>query len=217
MAGVGGDLDGGRELSEIEQKDPSMGRIFRRVIQAVNTLATNTSSSATGEVKAPKPPDSVKASVSGEYLHIAISHGGQLQRGVQYFTEISPNDASFKQPIVYHHGASRTPPPISLPTGTANPSYDNSKPISPTNPLVIPTNYYVRSYAQYPSSQPSSPTVLGGSSAPVPINMSGLAVNESGSVTQYTTNNLLPSTGSGTASNTGQQGSWGLGKTQQRS
>jgi hypothetical protein len=217
MAGVGGDLDGGRELSEVEQGNPSLGRIFRKVIQAVNTLATNTASSATGEVKPPKPPDSVTVTVpqpindpdssqdgqgGGEHMHISIAHSGMLQRGIQYFSEIDTNP-NFSSPMVVHHGASRTSGPIPLPTFTGNPA------VSPTNPHVyipIPHTYYVRSYAQYPSSQPSAPTVAGGASSPTPFSMSGATLM-----------NLAPSSGSGTASNTGQQGGSGLGKVQQRS
>lgn len=191
--GVGGEVDGGRELSYVEQQNPQLGALLRRVLLGVNTLSKNTGASATGEVAAPKAPDSVNTAVSGEMLHVSISHGGQLQRGVQYFTEISPNDPSFSAPIVYHHGSSRTPPPIPLPTKTA--ATGNAT-----------HNYYVRSYAQYSGSQPSAPTVFGGSgSAPVAIQMTGSTIGD-----------LLPSTGSGTAANTGQQGGSGLGKVQQR-
>lgn len=193
IGGVGGHVEGGRELSIVEQKDPMLGALLRRMLNGTNTLSTNTGVSATGEVAAPKSPDTVHTSVAGEMLHVNVSHGGELQRGVQYFTEISPNDPTFSAPIVYHHGASRTPPPIPLPTKSAaggNPTH----------------NYYVRSYAQYPGSQPSAATVFGGNgSAPVAIQMSGATVGD-----------LLPSRGSGTAANTGQQGGSGLGKVQKR-
>lgn len=193
IGGVGGQVEGGRELSMIEQKDPMMGALLRRVLNGVNTLSTNSGISATGEPAAPKSPDSVQATAAGEMLHVSVSHGGQLQRGVQYFTEVSANDPTFSAPIVYHHGTSRTPPPFPLPT-------KSSAAGNPTH------NYYVRSYAQYPGSQPSEPTYLGGNgSAPVPITMSGATVGD-----------LLPSTGSGTAANTGQQAGWGLGKVQKR-
>lgn len=193
IGGVGGQVDGGRELSIVEQKDPMLGALLRRVLNGVNTLSTNAGISATGEPAAPKSPDSVNATAVGEMLHVSVSHGGQLQRGVQYFTEVSPNDPTFAAPIVYHHGTSRTPPPFPLPSKSSavgNPDH----------------NYYVRSYAQYPGSQPSEPTYHGGNaSAPVAINMTGA-----------TTGDLLPSTGSGTSANTGQQAGWGLGKVQKR-
>lgn len=190
---VGGNIEGGRELSQVEQRDPLLGSLLRRFMNGVNTLSTNSGISATGSVAAPKSPDSVSTAVAGEMLHVSVSHGGQLQRGVQYFTEISQNDPTFSAPIVYHHGASRTPPPIPLPT-------KSSASGNPTH------NYYVRSYAQYPGSQPSAPTVFGGNaSAPVAIQMAGATVGD-----------LLPSAGSGTASNTGQQAGSGLGKVQKR-
>lgn len=190
IGGVGGQVDGGRELSMIEQKSPMLGSLLRNVIKGINTLSTNTGASATGEVAAPKAPDSVNAAVMGEYLHISVSHGGQLNRGVRYFSEVSANDPTFSSPIVHDHGTSRTPPPFPLPTKSASSG-------NPTH------SYYLRTYAQYQGSQPSAPTYHGGNaSAPVAIQMTGTTVGD-----------LLPSTGSGTAANTGQQGGWGLGKT----
>lgn len=213
MAGVGGDVDGGRELAEIESKDPSAGRLFRRLLEGINTLAKNTASSATGEVKPPKPPDAVSVSIptptattqtangGGESMHVSISHSGELQRGVLYFTEISPNDPSFRNPIVIHHGASRTSHPFTLPTFSG--TVPNSNPDNP--PIPVPYTYYVRSYAQYPNSQPSRPTTVGSPENPTPFQMSGTTIHP-----------LVSSTGSGTASNTGQQGAWGVGKIQKR-
>lgn len=217
MAGIGGNVDGGRELAEIEQSSPSLGRLIRKVIQGVNTLATNTAASATGETAPPKPPDSVNVSVpapytdptsgavlgGGEAAHISIAHSGSLQRGINYFSEIDTNP-SFSSPMVVHHGASRTSQPIFLPTNSGITTVnhpDGSKTITPN----IAT-YYVRSYAQYASSQPSKPTVYGGASSPKGIQMSGGTVMA-----------LAQSTGSGTAASTGQQGGSGFGKVQQRS
>jgi hypothetical protein len=191
MANVGGYIDGGRELNEVELGNPILGRLVRRLMDGINMLATNTQSSATGETQAPKAPDAVSVKVSGEYMHIAIDHTGALNRNVQYFSEISPNDPAFSQPIVVDHGSSRTSHPFLLPTYLDGGS--------------TKVSYYVRSYAQYFSSQPSAKTVSGGASAPVAYQMGG--------TTQMT---LLPSRGSGTAANTGQQGGSGLGKVAQR-
>jgi hypothetical protein len=159
------------------------------MIAGTNTLATNTATSATGENQAPKSPDSVQVKVSGELMHIQINHAGELQRGIRYFSEVSTNP-SFSQPLVIDHGSSRTSHPISLPTKD-----DSGKMV----------NYYVRSFAQYLSSQPSQPTVVGGLGKPTVFNMAGS--------TQMT---LLPSTGSGTAPSTGQAAGQGLGKVQRR-
>jgi len=186
MANVGGYLDGGVELNKVENQDADMGRLLRRILEGINTLAVNTQSSATGETQAPKPPNMVSAKVSGEQMHIAIDHTGSLNRNIRYFTEISQNDPSFAAPIVIDHGSSRTSHPIILPTYLDGGS--------------TKVNYYIRSYAQYPASQPSAPTLTVG-----PIQMAGS--------TQMT---LLPSRGSGTASNSGFQGGSGLGKVQRR-
>lgn len=212
MAGVGGSLDLGRELAELEQSNPALGRVLRRLQDGVNTLAKNTSSSATGEVKPPPPPDSVSVSVptvgtlgnlsglgGGEYMHISISHNAPVQRNIQYFSEIDTNP-NFTQPIVVSHGSSRTSHPVLLPTNTATPIQTG-----PTTYQPVPQTYYVRSYAQYPSSQPSPPTVAGGASSPTPFTLTG-----------GTFMDLAASKGSGTAANTGQQGGAGLGKIQQR-
>lgn len=212
--GVGGNIDGGRELSIVEQKDPMLGALLRRVMNGVNTLSTNSGVSATGEVAAPKPPDSVNVSTSNEMMHISISHGGQLNRNVRYFSEID-TDPSFPRPLVVDHGTSRTSHPIPMPSGTANPSFNPANPVGPSNQPCIPTKYFVRSYAQYPGAQPSAPTPFGGKAATA-VQMQGLATT-SGVISQFTPTNLLPSTGSGTASNSGQQGGQGLGKVQKRS
>lgn len=190
MANVGGIVNGGSDLAHIESKDPNLGRVLRKLLDGINTLATNTAASATGENQAPHAPQAVSVSTSGELAHISIVHNGPINRNIHYFTEIDTSP-SFSSPIVYHHGTSRTPPPISLPTK------DNSG---------ITQNYYFRSYAQYPGSQPSIPTTVGGSSSPTAHTMGG--------TTQLT---LLQSGGSGTASSNGQQGGWGLGKIQRRS
>jgi len=192
MAGIGGDLDGGRELSEIEQSSPSSGRLYRRIIQAVNTLARNTASSATGEVAAPPPIAGVNVSVasSGELMHVTLNHPGQVQRNARNFVEIH-TDPSFGSPVIIHDaGASRTPPPFHLPTQTeAGPAH----------------NYYVRAYSQNPSGQPSAYTVAGGASSPTAFTMNGTSKMD-----------FATPQGSGTGPNSG-QGGQGLGKTQQRS
>jgi hypothetical protein len=190
MSGVGGQIDGGRELAMLEQKQPFLGSLFRTVINGINTLAKNTATSATGEIAAPKPPDSVTVAPMGDNLHVVISHGGSIQRGIRYFTEVGVDDPKFAQPHVVDHGSARGGF-IALPTNISS---------------GVPHNYYVRSYAQYLSSQPSSPTVVGGLSSPTAVQLTGTAIGTP-----------LLSTGSGTASNTGQQGGAGLGKTQVRS
>lgn len=185
----GGNLDGGRLLNEVSLKDPRLGQLLQNVIDGVNRLGVNTGASPVGDVQAPKPPDSVSVKVAGEYMHVSISHGGPVERGIRYFTEVSTTP-SFGQPIVIDHGSSRTPHPFPLPT---------------KNDSGATVTYYVRSYAQNPGGPPSEPTVVGGVGSPTGFTMSGS--------TQLT---LLPSSGSGTAPNNGQSAGQGLGRNQRR-
>jgi hypothetical protein len=90
---------------------------------------------------------------------------------------------------VDHHGTSRTPPPIVLPT-----YLDDG---------LTKATYYVRSYAQYPGSKPSAWTTVGGSGSPTGFQMGG-----------STAMTLLQSNGSGTAPNNGQSAGQGLGNFQ---
>lgn len=184
-----GQFEGGRLLTELSNQNPRLGQLLQNVIDGINTLAKNTASSAVGDMAAPKAPDSVAVTTGGEYMHVSISHSGQLQRNIRYFTEVSTTP-NFSQPIVIDHGSSRTSHPFPLPTKTA---------------AGATQSYYVRSYAQYPGSGPSEKTVVGGVGSPTAFTMGG-----------STGMNLLPSTGSGTAPNTGQSAGQGLGKTQTR-
>jgi hypothetical protein len=196
--GVGGNLDGGRELTELEQASPSMGRLFNRIIKAVNTLATNTASSSTGEVAAPPPLAGVNVSVSplggGELMHVTLNHPGQVQRNSRYITEIH-TDPSFGTPVIIHDsGSSRTLAPFHLPTF--------APPVG--GAPAVKNQYFVRAYSQNPSGQPSNIVVAGGASSPTPFTMNGTSQLA-----------FSPPQGSGTGSNSG-QGGQGLGRVQQR-
>src|SRR5580692_9747945 len=108
--GSGGQINGGQALSQVEQQSPNLGQLLRNMITGINTTAQNAAVSPTGEIAAPKKPDSVSIATMGEYVHVSIQHSGSLQRGVNYFTEIdTTGTGKFAQPIVYHHGTSRTP------------------------------------------------------------------------------------------------------------
>ena len=186
---ISGQLDIGGLQAEIQSKDPRHAQVHQNIVDAINRLAVNAGLSPTGDVPAPKPPDTVNVSVGGEYMHVSIAHSGSLQRNIRYFTEVSTTP-QFNQPLVIDHGSSRTSHPFPLPTKTS---------------LGATQNYYVRSYAQYPGGPPSSPTVAGGLGNPTAFTMSGA-----------TEMDLLPSTGSGTAPNNGQAAGQGLGRVQQR-
>lgn len=178
-------LDGGRELAEVTSKNGRLGSLLQRVIDGVNGLAKNVAADPVGQTSPPNPPNAVAVKSSGEMVHIAINHTGELSRGVKYFSEISTNP-SFSQPLIVDHGASRTSHPITLPT------HDDDGNLH---------SYYIRSFAQYPGSAPSAPTTYGGANSPTPVNLSG--------TTRMTP---LPSTGSGTGPNSGQSSGQGSGK-----
>ena len=202
MQGENQQLAGGRELNYLAQKDSYLGSFLSRVVVAVNQLATNAGVAAVGKTSPPPKIDSiqVQGSLNGgtivcpsEILHHVLVHNQAVNKGVTYFSEVdtSPN---FPNPHVISHGTSRSSF-LSLPTYATATAQANAQ----------PTNYYLRSYAQNPGSDPSEPTVLGNIGGETAIQMTPLT-GTTGSVTQ-----LLPSTGSGTASPTGQQGGKGLG------
>lgn len=188
MSTAKGILTGGRQLVRLIKQDANLGTLLQQIITGVNTLADNTASSAVGRLPAPPPVNGVTVKVAGELAHVQIAHSAAIQQGVRYFTEVATNQ-NFTQPLVIDHGTSRTSHPFPLPTKDDG---GNTQ------------SYYFRSYCQYPGSDPSRPVVYGGAS-PTAVTMGGS--------TQLT---LLPSTGSGTSANTGQQAGWGLGKIQRR-
>ena len=180
-------LPGNDLLSQIENENPKLGQYLRQyLIPAISRTAQNAAVSPTGDVATPVAPSRISVAAAGEMVHVSLTDNSALNRGVNYFTEISANDPSFRQPIVFHHGTSRTPPPFPLPSKDGN---------------GTAINYYVRSYSQYPGSAPSNPVVHGGAASPTAVTLGG--------TTQL---NLLPSTGSGTASGNGTQPGQGFGK-----
>ena len=179
----GTQLDLGSMLHALNTLHPALGDALRRTQDAINSLAENAGVSSIGPLPAPPPLQSVSIKTAGELVHIALNHQAPISKSIKYFTEVS-TEPSFARPIVYDHGSSRTPPPISLPTK------DDSG---------APVTYYFRHYSQYHGSPPS-PVLVHGGNIPVGVTLSG--------VTQMT---LLPSTGSGTASPAGTQGGSGAG------
>jgi hypothetical protein len=192
MAGIGGTLDGGRELSDVEQKQPLLGRLLGRIIDGVNQTAQNAAVSPTGENASPSPLASVNvsAAASGELLHVTLNHPGQVQRNVRYFVEIHTS-STFGAPVIVHDaGSSRTLAPFHLPTFSGDGSTTHK--------------YYVRAYAQNPGGQPTPIYTVGGEGNATAFTMTGT-----------TKMDFAPAQGSGTGPNTG-QGGYGLGKVQQR-
>jgi hypothetical protein len=183
-----GILSGGRALSKWVQDNPTQGSLLQKIITAVNTLADNTTSSAVGRSTPPPPINALNVKVSGEYAHVTLTHTGNIQQGVHYFVEAA-NNSSFNGAHPIHFGTSRTRDPIHLA------ALDDSG---------APQKWYLRGYAQYPGSSPSTPVSYGGTQ-PTAITTTGT-----------TKLSWQPSTGSGTSSNTGQQAGWGFGKIAKR-
>lgn len=199
MQGKNSLLDGGQELSKITQRDFDNGSLLQRIISAINTMGVNAGVLPVGKVIPPNPIDSVTVkgtmntdntlvTAPGEQLHWTITHNQSVNKHVNYFSEIDTS-SSFTQPHVIHHGASRSGF-TTLPTN---------------NDSGIQQTYYLRSYAQYPGGDPVKPTVYGGLTGPIKIQMGG-----------STNMTLLPSTGSGTAAANGTQGGKGFGVDLQR-
>lgn len=188
MSRTRGVFAGGRALDQWVQQNPTQGTLIQKIINAVNTLASNTASSAVGRIAPPPPINAINVKMAGEYAHVTLDHSGDIQQGVHYFVEAA-NNPNFIGAHPIHFGTSRTRDPIHLAAKTDSGSAQN---------------WYLRGYAQYPGSDPSTPVNFGG---PTPT-----AIAPTGS-TQLT---WQPSTGSGTAANNGQQVGWGYGKIQRR-
>ena len=198
MKGSTAQLDGGQELAGLSQNNPYLYTLLRRMIDGINTAASAAGVSAVGNVTPPPSPDTVTVqgtladnviTCPSEILHWTITHNQAVNKGIRYFSEVD-TDPNVPQPHVIDHGPGKTGF-LTLPT------FQNDGATQQT--------YYLRSYAQYTGSDPSKPTVVGGLKGATLIRMTG---------TSATT--LLSSTGSGTASTTGQQGGAGLGKVQSR-
>lgn len=194
MQGKNGELNGGQELTRIQQEDFNYGNLFQRIIDSVNSLAYNLGATASGKSTPPTPIDAIQVQgtqtvanntliAPSEILHWTLTHNQPVQKGVRYFSEID-TDPNFPQPHVHDHGTSRSGF-LTLPTLDNN---GNTQ------------TYYLRSYPQHPGSDPAQPKVFGGLAGATKIQMTG---------SSKTT--LLSSTGSGTASSTGTQGGKGLG------
>ena len=175
-------------LSQIENDNPKLGQYLRQyVAPAIQNTAKAAAVSPQGNIPAPSSPESISVTTAGELAQVVVNHTAPIQKGIQYLTHVATNP-QFTNSIVIDHGSSRTPPHINLPTKDSTGANHS---------------YYFATIAQYPGSLPSPPTFYGGAS-PQPVTMGGT-----------THMNIMPGTGSGTASNGGQT-FVGLGKSQVR-
>jgi hypothetical protein len=171
-------------INQIPEVGPYIAEMARVMEDGINNLGQHIAVDPAGTSPAPPTPQSLSVKTNGTGLvHVAISDSNPIQKNLHYFVEMdtSPN---FPQPHVFHLGPSRTMAPFVLPSSDDN---------------ALPQNFYFRSYSQYQGSKPSKSSVYGGNT-PTAVNPGG---------TQQLT--LIPSTGSGTASNTGQVANAGFG------
>jgi hypothetical protein len=175
-------LDGGRELAYWQSENPLQANLIRRIIRGVTQTATNAGVSPVGQADAPPTIGSVNVKANVETVHVTISDAAPIRKGINYFVE-ADTDPNFTAPHVEDLGSSRGKF-FTLPSKTDS---GDAQP------------WYFRGYSQYPGSPPSRPVYFGGLS-PTSITLTGS--------TQLTP---LNSTGSGTASPSGQQGGSGFG------
>lgn len=182
-------LDLGQFIQGLQKLHPQMAPMLQKIQDAVNNLAQNLAVSPTGMVPPPSAIQSVnvKTSTTDGTTHVTITDNSPISKGLQNFVEYD-TDPAFSQPHVVPLGASRG-------TVVNLPAQDDSG---------AAQTWYVRGYTQYPGSV-AGPKVNFGGNTPAPI--------APGGTTKLT---LLPSTGSGTASPSGQQGGQGLGNVQNR-
>jgi len=171
-------------LRNIPGVGPYVAIVLERIQGAVNGLANNLAADPTQLKEAPPPVQALTIKANNGDVHAVITDNSAVQKGVHYFVEYS-SEPNFLQPHVIHLGTSRSAAPFRLP------AMDDSGNAQ---------SFYFRAYSQYPGGHPGKPIYFGGT-APSAVNPGG--------TTQLS---LIPSTGSGTAQSTGQQGGSGFGK-----
>lgn len=172
-------------LRNIPEIGRYLGEAFRKLVEGTNLLGQNSAVDPVGTMPPPPTIQQLQVKTNGTGLvHAVITDNNPIQKNLHYFVEYSTEPA-FLQPHVVHLGASRSMDPKTLPAFD-----DNGN----------PQKFYFRAYSQYPGSDPGTIVHFGGDT-PTAVNPGG---------TQQMT--LLPSTGSGTAQATGQQGGSGFGK-----
>lgn len=160
---------------------------LQRLEDGVNNLGQQLAAEPVGLAQAPPPLEGVNVKTAGEMVHVTLTHNVPIQKNIHYHVEYD-TDPSFPAPHVAHLVGSRGTV-LNLPTNDDGGTAHN---------------WYFRGYPQYPGSQPAAPVNFGGI-VPTAVTLTG-----------STNLTLLPSTGSGTAAANGQQGGWGIGKTNTR-
>lgn len=177
-------IDATQWLNKLRDTDTESFLVFQNIIDAVNGGFKQLGVDPTGKVSAPAPPEALNVTANNGTVQAVITHNAPVSKQSQYFIEADTNPA-FPQPHVFHLGASRT-------LFTSLPNKDGGG----NN-----QSWHFRAYVQDNGSDASTPTYFGSQVVPTAVTVGG---NSS-----FTP---IPSTGSGTASPTGEQGAYGLGR-----
>jgi hypothetical protein len=182
-------MDIEKEIQAFRQV-PEFGKYFvdafTRVKQAIENFGNHLGANDAQTLPPPQPIQQLQVKADGAgNVHAVITDNNAISKNLHYFFEYG-TDPAFKQPHVEHIGVGRTVKPFALPAMDDN-----------GNPQV----FYARAYSQYQGGHPGPPINFGSQHAPTPISPGGSA--------RMT---LLPSTGSGTAQASGQEGGSGFGK-----
>ena len=176
-----------RYLADLYTKDQVQAVFMQELIDRIDNVAKGAGVGMVGDLAAPPPVNAINVKASGEMVHVTLTHAAELTRAIEYHIEADTNP-NFTAPHLVRQSSSRSHF-FALPGFTDN---------------GTPQKWYLRAYAQYPGSKPSQPLVFGGLANPTPVVLTGGVGG-----TKLTP---LGSTGSGTASTTGQQGGSGRGK-----
>jgi hypothetical protein len=174
-------------ITELRSNSPRMAFMMTKIVNAINQTANAMGVDSTSFQQAPQAPQAVQVKAAGGIAHVTITDSSQRSRALNYFVE-HDTDPNFTNPHVAHLVASRG-------VFLNLPAFDDNGDAQP---------WHFRAYSMLPGSKtPSAPIYFGSAQTPTPVNVGG--------TTQLTP---LTSTGSGTASTTGQQGLSGFGRPQ---
>lgn len=166
-----------------------MSEALLEIENGINQLGKTIGVSPNDTVSAPPPVQSLTVKTDGNgNVHAVVSDNNEINKNLHYFVEMATNSGFFKS-HVFFLGPSRTLPPMPL---AANDDNGN------------PQSFYFRAFSQYMGGMPG-PKVNYGGNTPTAVAPGGTAKMT-----------FLPSTGSGTGQNTGEQSGVGFGVDQVR-
>ena len=177
-------LDIDQFITELRIDQPRMALMVSKIRDAINQTASAAGVDSTSFQSPPHPPQAINVKAANGLVHVTITDGSERSRATSYFIE-HDTDPAFSNPQVLHLNASRTGF-LTLPALDDNGDAQS---------------WHFRAYSHMlGAAKPSAPIYFGSANAPTPVSVGG--------TTQLTP---LRSTGSGTASTTGQQGLSGFG------